>query len=107
MKVIHESKFFRKLNPLFIVKFYGAAQIREEDRLRVTLVMEPCKENLMGRIFQNQDNIPSLSSTPGAVRSEFDGLETSPMLSSSYTVGALFKEILSWKTWKVRKMTHR
>ena len=79
--------FFRKLNPLFIVKFYGAAQIREEDRLRVTLAMELCKENLMGRIFQNQDNIPSLSSTPGAVRSEFDGLETSPMLSSSYTVG--------------------
>ena len=65
--------FFKKLNPLFIVKFYGAAQIK--------------KENLMGRIFQNQDNIPSLSSTPGAVRSEFDGLETSPMLSSSYTVG--------------------
>ena len=65
--------FFRKLNPLFLVKFYGAAQIREEDRLRVTLVMELCKENLMGRIFQNQDNIPSLPSTTGAVRREFDG----------------------------------
>ena len=31
--------------------------------------MELCKENLMGRIFQNRDNIPSLSLTPGATRS--------------------------------------
>ena len=53
--------FSRKLNYPFIVNFYGAALIREEERLRVTLVMELCKENLMGRIFQNRDNIPSLS----------------------------------------------
>ena len=31
--------------------------------------MELCKENLMERIFQNRDNIPSLSLTPGAARS--------------------------------------
>ena len=31
--------------------------------------MELCKENLMGRIFQNRDNIHSLSLTPGAARS--------------------------------------
>ena len=58
--------FFRKLNHPFNVKFYGAALIREEDWLRVTLVMEVFKENLMGRIFQNQDDIPSLSLIPGA-----------------------------------------
>ena len=58
--------FFRKLNHPFNVKFYGAALIREEDWLRVTLVMELFKENLMGRIFQNQDDIPSLSLIPGA-----------------------------------------
>ena len=58
--------FFRKLNHPFNVKFYGAALIREEDWLRVTLVMELFKENLMGRIFQNQDDMPSLSLIPGA-----------------------------------------
>ena len=58
--------FFRKLNHPFNVKFYGAALIREEDWLRVTLVMELFKENLTGRIFQNQDDIPSLSLIPGA-----------------------------------------
>ena len=58
--------FFRKVNHPFNVKFYGAALIREEDWLRVTLVMELFKENLMGRIFQNQDDIPSLSLIPGA-----------------------------------------
>ena len=52
------SFLFRKLDHPFNVKFYGAAQIREEDQLRVTFVMELCKENLMGRIFQNQDYIP-------------------------------------------------
>ena len=36
-------------------------RIREEDQLRVTFVMELCKENLMGRIFQNQDYIPVLN----------------------------------------------
>ena len=61
--------FFRKLNHPFNVKFYGAALIREEDWLRVTLVMELFKENLMGLIFQNQDDIPSLSLIPGAARS--------------------------------------
>ena len=56
------------MNLYFTVKFYGAALIREEDRLRVTLVMELCKENLMWRIFQNQDITPSLSLTSGAAR---------------------------------------
>ena len=68
LKITHASKFFRKLNHPFIVKFYGAVLIREEDRLKVTLLMELCKENLMGRIFQNRDNTPSLSLTPGAER---------------------------------------
>ena len=32
------------------------------------VVMELCKEDLMGRIFQNRNNIPSLPLTPGAAR---------------------------------------
>ena len=51
----------RKLNHPFNFKFCGAAQIRKEDRLRVTFVMELCKENLMGSTFQNQDYIPVLN----------------------------------------------
>ena len=50
----------------FNVKFCGAAQIRKEDRLRVTFVMELCKENLMGSISRIRTTY--LSSTPGAAR---------------------------------------
>ena len=60
---------FRKLNHPFIINFYSAALIREEERLRVTVVMELRKENLTRRIFQNRNNIPSLPLTPGAARS--------------------------------------
>ena len=62
MKVIHESHFF--LGSWIIHSTLSSMvlhRIREEDQLRVTFVMELCKENLMGRIFQNQDYIPVLN----------------------------------------------
>ena len=60
--------FYRKLNYPFIVKFYGAALLKEGDRSKAILVMELCKEKLMRHIFQNRNNIPGRSSTPTAVR---------------------------------------
>ena len=60
--------FYRKLNYPFIVKFYGAALLKEGDRLTAILVMELCKENLMKHIFNHRNNIPGQSSTPTAAR---------------------------------------
>ena len=48
------------------MKFYGSSLLKEGDQVRVVLVMELCKENLMRHIFKNPKNIPATlpSSTP-------------------------------------------
>ncbi|KAJ7392783.1 hypothetical protein OS493_010440 [Desmophyllum pertusum] len=56
-----ETETLRKLNYPFIVKFYGAALLKEGDQVRGILVMELCKENLRRHIFLNPENIPGVS----------------------------------------------
>ena len=69
LRLVILSSCHRKLNYPFIVKFYGAALLKEGDQLRAILVMELCKENLMRHIFSNRNNIPGvLSSTPPTER---------------------------------------
>ena len=48
------------------MKSYGSSLLKEGDQVRVVLVMELCKENLMRHIFLNPKNIPARipSSTP-------------------------------------------
>ena len=58
--------FCRKLGSPFIVKFYGTALLKEDDRLRVIHVFESCEENLMNHIFQNPENIPGFSEKTSA-----------------------------------------
>ena len=58
--------FYRKLGSPFIVKLFGTALLKEDDRLRVIHVFESCEENLMNHIFQNPDNIPGFSEKTSA-----------------------------------------
>ncbi|XP_078379645.1 uncharacterized protein LOC144662657 [Oculina patagonica] len=58
-----ETETLRKLSYPLIIKFYGAALLKEGDQMRAILVMELCKENLMKHIFQNPENIPGMPSS--------------------------------------------
>ena len=67
-KSIAPSRVIRKLQHPHIAKFYGTSLVEIADTVRVILVMEKCKENLMTHITEHPETVPGKVNNPGVVR---------------------------------------